>query len=200
MSKSATLLLAGMVVAGVASTGQAFWFGHAAAGCGAACQSRTGADPLDYCLNGCEENSKWPSQYLCPDRVHAHAPFDTMVRNGWRRQNLLGAHHFNEDASRLTQAGELKVRWIMTQAPPQYRRIFVEQALKTETTEQRIATANQFAEAAAFGQQVPQVATTHIVSEGRPAATVDYVNTQFRENMKVPVLPTTSLGGGGAGQ
>ncbi|MEM9184957.1 MAG: hypothetical protein AAGB00_00505 [Planctomycetota bacterium] len=181
---------------------EAFWFQQRADSCGDACQqSATGADPIDHCVAGYKVNKRWPSPYVCPDRVYAHAPFDAMVRNGWRRQNLLGGHHFNEDSTKLTQAGELKVRWIMTQTPPQYRRIFVEQGLKTATTEARINTANVFAGNVTAGIGAagapPQIVATHIQSEGRPAATVDYVNSQFRENMRVPVLPASAGESGG---
>ena len=172
----ATFTLAGMLLAGLSSTGQAFWFDAM----------------FEHCEKGAKVNSRWPSPYLCPDRVYAHAPFNAMVRNGWRRQNLLGAHHFNEDSTKLTQAGELKVRWIMTQTPPAYRRVFVERSLESEDTQRRIATANGFATKLSTGGDSLSVVDTHIVSEGRPAATVDYVNSQFRENMPVPVLPVNT--------
>lgn len=149
----------------------------------------------DHCERGRRQNAHWPSQFLCPDRMHAHAPFNAMIRNGWRRQNLLGSHHFNPESSKLTEAGELKVRWIMTQAPQPYRRIFIERSLDPEITKARVATAQLFASDAAnkiAGGETPQVQETHIVSEGHPASTVDFVNNQYRENMRVPVLPTSS--------
>ncbi len=149
---------------------------------------------FDHCHTGARKNERWPSPYLCADRQYAHAPFDAMIRNGWRRQNLLGAHHFNADSTELTQAGELKVRWIMTQTPPAYRRVFVERSLNEEVTQNRLNTAQDFATKAALGGDVPRVAQTHIVSEGRPAATVDFVNSQFRDNMRTPVLPAGTVG------
>lgn len=176
---SKQMLTSGIVVAalvsGFASSSEAFW--------------------LDafFCHveEGAKQNERWPSPYICPDRVYAHAPFNAMITNGWRRQNLLGAHHFNGDSTELTQAGELKVRWILEQAPPAYRRIFVERSFVDETTQARVATTQKFAEEFATGD-VPQVAETHIVSEGRPAATVDFVNSKFRENMRVPTLPAST--------
>ena len=44
---------------------------------------------------------------------------------------------------------------------------------------------------------LPQAQDTHILSDGRPAVTVDFVNTQFRENMPIPTLPASGGGGGG---
>src|SRR5690606_31767834 len=85
--------------------------------------------PVDRIELGRQINRAWPYPHVCPDREWAMAPFETMVQNGWRRQNLLGAHHFDEETRRLTPAGELKVQWTMTQTPPQYRQIYVERSI-----------------------------------------------------------------------
>jgi hypothetical protein len=119
-----------------------------------------------------------------------------MVKNGWRRQNLMGAHHFSPDGAKLTQAGELKVRWIMTQTPPAYRRMFVERDFQQEVTQQRIETVREFSNQIAMGQTVPEVLETHIVSEGRPAKDVADVSQNYRENMRPVALPTTPLSQG----
>jgi hypothetical protein len=136
-----------------------------------------------------EENARWPSQFIAQDRAAAVAPFDLMIQNGWRRQNLLGPHHFNEDCTQLSQAGKLRVQWILSQAPPEHRSVFIERSIEEGITQQRIETVNQFATLVST-DGIPVVAQeTHIVSDGRPAVTVDFVNTQFRENMPVPTLP-----------
>lgn len=178
----------------ITAPASAFWWGDNCAGCAEACGSRptpaqTAVDHVHslYCIN-----RQWPSPYVCPDRVNAHAPFNTMVSNGWRRQNLMGSHHFKQDSTELTQAGELKVQWIMNQAPPAYRRMFVERSVDPQVTSTRIETVTKYAERIAMNGVVPQVRDTTIVSEGRPAGTVDFVNTQFRENMRVPMLPAGS--------
>lgn len=170
-----------------------FWWGDNCAGCVESCPRPAPAQTaLDYCHEHTGINQRWPSPYLCPDRVSAHAPFNAMISNGWRRQNLMGEHHFKADSSELTQAGELKVQWIMTQAPPAYRRMFVERSVDPEVTKTRIETISKYAELIAQNGETPRVDDTHIVSEGRPAATVDFVNTQFRENMRVPMLPVSA--------
>ena len=130
------------------------------------------------------------------DRERASAPFDTMVRNGWRRQNLLGKHHFNEDSTQLTQAGKLRVQWILTQPPQEFRQVFIEQSFAEGVTPARTATVNQFATTILQGGGIANISETHIVSDGRPATMVDFVNTTFRENMPVPVLPDNTYGSG----
>ena len=49
-------------------------------------------DTAIYVKQGYHMNRQWPWPYVCPDRIAVQEPFCIMVNNGWRRQNLLGAH------------------------------------------------------------------------------------------------------------
>lgn len=140
---------------------------------------------------GREQNNLWPHQFVEADRRNAMAPFDTMIRNGWRRQNLLGSHHFTPDGAQLTEAGKLRVQWILTQTPESFRQVFVERSLDQEINESRIAATNEFA-SVVTGMHAGRVTHTHILTDGRPATVVDFVNTRFRENMATPALPGDS--------
>lgn len=112
-----------------------------------------------------------------------------MINNGWRRENLLGAHHFIPETNQLNAAGQLRVQWIMTQAPADRRSIFVERSLDPNINNQRIAAAQEYSTQVALDGRTPQVSQTHLVSEGRPASLVDFTNTKFQQSMPVPVLP-----------
>ncbi len=142
-----------------------------------------------YIESGRERNAAWPWPYFCPDRAAVREPFEIMTRNGWRRQNLLGPHYFNPATNELTTAGQLQLRWIMTQAPPEYRQVFIERSIDPTITAARIDAARAYASRVALDGQMPQVFETNLVAEGRPAAVVNIVNTKFMENMPVPVLP-----------
>jgi hypothetical protein len=144
---------------------------------------------VHYIRSGYHQNEMWPWPYVCPDRAAVREPFAIMVNNGWRRQNLLGPHHFDAETGQLTTAGELKVHWIMTQAPPDRRSIFVERSLNPQQTAERVAVARQFAAQVSIDSRTPEVSETHLVSEGRPAASVDAVYTRYNESMPPPVLP-----------
>ena len=115
----------------------------------------------------------WPWPYVCPDRIAVREPFCIMVNNGWRRQNLIGAHHFIPETNQLNAAGQLRVQWIMTQAPPDRRSIFVERSLDQNVNNQRIAAVQEYSTQVALDGRAPQVSQTHLVSEGRPASVVD---------------------------
>ena len=147
---------------------------------------------VHYVRSGYRRNELWPWPYICPDRAAVREPFALMVENGWRRQNLLGPHHFDAATGKLTTAGELKVHWIMTQAPPERRGIFVERSLEASVTASRIEAARDYATRVAADGRTPQVGDTHLVSEGRPAAAVDATYTRFNESMQPPVLPAPS--------
>src|SRR6185312_14135236 len=103
--------------------------------------------------------------------------------------NLLGAHHFNQDTNQLTKAGELKVQWIMTQAPAAHREIFIERTLSGEINAARLAVVRDYASKVSIDGRMPQVEETYLVSEGRPAAVVDATNVNFMKAMPAPVLP-----------
>jgi hypothetical protein len=157
-------------------------------------------DAAHYVKRGYHFNQQWPWPFECPDRIAVREPFCVMVNNGWRRQNLLGPHHFDSQTNQLTTAGELRVQWIMTQAPPERRNIFVERTLNQETNTQRLAVVREYAAKVAPVGSVPHVEETYLVSEGRPAAVVDATNMKFQQSMRPPVLPAATSSGTSAGQ
>jgi hypothetical protein len=154
-------------------------------------------DSYHHVKLGYHRNAAWPWPYVCPDRVAVREPFRVMVDNGWRRQNLLGPHHFNPETNRLTTAGELRVHWIMTQAPAERRSIFIERAAQPEVTAERLAVVRAYASQVAIDGQEPQAFESHLVSEGRPASIVDATNVRFYESMRPPVLPAAISTGTG---
>jgi hypothetical protein len=171
------LIAAGaVVVLSVASQARAVWVDQTA----------------HYIKHGYHVNTMWPWPYVCPDRIAVREPFCAMVNNGWRRQNLLGAHHFNPETNQLTTAGELRVRWIMTQAPPDRRNIFIERSVDSSVTATRMAAARDYASQVSIDGRPPQVTETYLMAEGRPAAVVDATNLKFQESTPPPVLPAVT--------
>lgn len=146
-----------------------------------------------YVKRGYHRNKVWPWPYICPDRMAVREPFDIMVENGWRRQNLLGEYHFNPQTTGLTKAGELKVQWILTQAPPSHRTVFVERSVDPTVTASRMAAAREYATQISVDGPAPQIAETYLVSEGRPASVVDDINVRFQESAMPPVLPAATV-------
>ena len=146
----------------------------------------------------------WPDPFAAPDRAAARMPFATMVANGWRRQNMLGEFHFEPSTGQLTEAGRLKVRWILTTGPEQHRLIYVHTADTDQETSARLAAVQQLATQIA-PNNLPPVLPTSISEEGWPASEVDAIGRKYMSTQPAPRLPAasspggSSVGGGGGG-
>jgi hypothetical protein len=143
----------------------------------------------------------WPDPFDCADRGTVRAPFVTMVANGWRRQNMLGEFHFEPETGQLTEAGRLKVRWILITGPQQHRLIYVHMADTNEETSARIAAVRQWATQIA-PNDLPPVLPTSISDDGWPADQVDAIARKFRDSaypqLELPGLPKGGTGGSGS--
>ncbi len=136
---------------------------------------------------GRQVNQRWPEPFIYSDRVQVKSPFNAMVNNGWKRQNLLGSHHFNEGSTQLSSAGEIKVHWVMTQATTKFRQVYVERSLDPKLTEQRMKIAAKYARLVT-GKKT-KINEANMMVEGRPANMVDATLGKFRESMMPPKLP-----------
>lgn len=148
---------------------------------------------------GCQANQMWPSQYIPAARRSVLGVYEVMVNNGWRRQNLLGAYHFDPDTNELTEAGKLKVRWILSQNPLHRRSIFVERGLDLSNTAARVASINAWTSTMSPSVGVVDVNDTHIIAEGHPAGTVDHIFVGFQTNQRPPVLPASDSSSSSSG-
>ena len=102
-------------------------------------------DAVNSVVRDIKRRNCWPEPFVHADRATVRALFCVMVANGWRRQNMLGEFHFETATGQLTEAGRLKVRWILTECPEEHRLIYVHVAERDEETSARIAAVQQFA-------------------------------------------------------
>ena len=134
-------------------------------------------------------NNCWPEPFISTDRVAARAPLDMMVAKGWQRQNLLSEHHFDKDRQVLSQAGQLKLHWILTQAPVEQRTVYVERAYTEEDTAARMDVVQQAATKLVPKGTLPQVVVSSMMARGWPADYVDNINRKYGETTPPPRLP-----------
>jgi len=134
-------------------------------------------------------NNCWPEPFICPDRFAVRAPFVLMVQNGWRRQNLLAEQHFAEGDQHLNEAGQIKVRWILTEAPEQHRTLYVRRGDTPQVTAARIAAVQQLAGQVLAPGQLPDIEETSISAVGWPAERVDVLERKFESTTPEPRLP-----------
>jgi hypothetical protein len=139
-------------------------------------------------------NNAWPEPFLSADRAAQRAPFCIQTDNGWKMQNTIGTFLF-DDNQQLNRAGELQVKWIVTQAPLHRRAVFVLRGENAEQTNARIASV--YAAVAKFADgAIPPVIPTNTEPAGWSGSYVDAMAQQFQSTIPAPRLPA---GGGGEG-
>jgi hypothetical protein len=164
------------------------------------CASQASADLCTSFFNSIATDVKrrqcWPAPFMANDRVAARLPFAMMAANGWRRQNMLGEFHFEPGTGQLTEAGRLKVRWILTAGPEQHRAIYVHLADNNQEMVARMTAVQQYA-SQVTPMNLPSIAATSIPDDGWSANEVDIIQRKYLSSQPSPRLPPPSSGSGG---
>jgi hypothetical protein len=131
----------------------------------------------------------WPEPFALQDRELVRDPFRIMADNGWKLQNTFGDHLFEPDENELTYAGQMKLRWILSQLPPHRRSIFVVEGETQPATAGRVASVyKHMAEIAPDAASCP-VQTTKIIPPGGDGSYLDSLDQTYRSSMPLPRLP-----------
>jgi hypothetical protein len=144
-------------------------------------------------------NKMWPEPFLQADRQATMAPFAIQTANGWRRQNLISDYHFQDGTSQLTLAGEIKLRYILTQMPPARRTVFVQQGTSPDVTQARLASVENAAAQMVPPGQVAQVVETNLPNDGWSAEDIDAITRKFNSSRPDPRLPAGGMSSGSGG-
>jgi hypothetical protein len=145
-----------------------------------------------------KRNAGWPEPFIRSDRESVTTPFGLMVANGWRRQNLLSDYYFQDDNYQLNQAGELKLRFILTQMPPQRRTVFVQRGLTPDVTSARIDMVQRSAARMLPQDAYPEIVESDLPNDGWPADEIDSITKGFASSRPQPRVVSGS-GGGSSG-
>ncbi|HEY2882889.1 MAG TPA: hypothetical protein VGJ15_10655 [Pirellulales bacterium] len=116
-------------------------------------------------------NNNWPEPFVCPDRACVSNMLDAQTAKGWQMQNMLGDPHFEPDNMHLTPTGMMKLRYILTQIPMQYRTVFVERGNTDDVTSRRLGAA-QTAAAEITRGPMPDVVVSNLPLVSTPAEQV----------------------------
>lgn len=141
-------------------------------------------------------NNTWPEPFLSADRAAAREPWCIMADNGWKMQNTIGTFLYDRETNKVNQAGELLVRWIVTQAPQHRRVVFVLKGDTADVTATRVESVQMAVAKYASGHVCP-VVLTDTEPNGWSASYIDSITQQFNNTIPAPRLPATSGGGGG---
>jgi hypothetical protein len=134
----------------------------------------------------------WPDPFDCASKRDVESPFEIMVNNGWRRQNMLVDQHFDNTTNKLNAAGKAKVIWIITEAPLQHRTIFVHRSINPEVAVLRMDEVNQLAATISPQGALPAVLETSISPRGWPGQRVDIIGQRYNASTPDPRLPAVN--------
>jgi hypothetical protein len=139
----------------------------------------------------------WPEPFVLPDRELVRQPFRTMVDNGWVLETTLVDAMFDGETQELTYGGRQKVRWIMLEAPPHRRHVFVLEAATPDATAARLDSVQRWIAEIAPGAAPNCISTTNIAPRGGSGYYLDEIQDAYRQTVPSPRLPPAVSGGGG---
>ena len=106
-------------------------------------------------------NVAWPQPFRGADANSVVAPFDVMKDNGWRENNTLGTTLFSTENT-LSEAGAIKVQWIVTQAPQNQRIVYVKSGITEQATHARVESVQLAVSQLIPSGTLPQILVTDI--------------------------------------
>jgi hypothetical protein len=143
-------------------------------------------------------NNTWPEPFLSADKMAVRTPYCIQTDNGWKMQNTIGTFLFDSETQRINQAGDLLVKWIVTQAPLNRRAVFVLKADTADATNARVQSV-QATVAKYTGGHICPVLLTDTEPAGWSASYIDSITQQFNATIPSPRLPPKQSSGGGQG-
>jgi hypothetical protein len=145
-------------------------------------------------------NNIWPQPFIYADRAAVCEPFAIQINNGWRLQNTVGDAYFDPATQELSVAGQMKVKWIVTQSPANRRNVYVLISEDEAVTQARVASVQKAVDR--YATKGPsQVFTTDRDIYGGSGEYYEAVDRALKSSVPVPRLPARGAGsaGGGAG-
>lgn len=134
-------------------------------------------------------NNAWPQPFVARDRIATCTPFVKMAYKGWCRESTLTSVHFDPETNLLTEAGQRRVKQIVTAHPPENRTVFVVQGFSDRDTSARIDSVQQSVARFVGRGPLPGVRAVTIEPRASTAYEVQMVEEKFRETLPAPRIP-----------
>jgi hypothetical protein len=160
-----------------------------------ACPPTQAKDPLGIARDFKRRNC-WPEPFVAWDRQAVRDPMGIMIARGWERQNMLHEQYFEDGRTSLNEAGRLKVRWILNDAPTLHRIIYVRRADNAADTQARIDSVRAYVAQLQPGRAQAAILETSLSPPGWPADRVDIQTRKFYDAIPAPKLLEDSSSGG----
>lgn len=159
-----------------------------------------GDDP--ECSHVLHANVYWPLPYVCYDRAYVRTISNLQVANGWTAEATLYDCHFDPETQCLNQAGQLHLRWIMENVPPERRCAWVQTSIDQSVSQHRLNHVREQAVAMVGESNCPPVMLRVGTTDGRPATELDTLRRSYMSTMPPPRIKYVGAGtsGNGGGQ
>jgi len=151
-------------------------------------QSGINSFKADYRINHAR-NSAWPLPFSCWDRENYNAILNQQFATGNQIAHTLTAQYFDPESNELNRAGELRVSWIMQNAPQRDKQIFVFEDQQGPTIDQRIASISNFTGRYYAHMGNATVAKSRLLPNQIPATYQQGYNQSYAEGQPDPVIP-----------
>ena len=149
---------------------------------------------------GFHRNNAWPQPFNEADALQVKQPFEIMKANGWRLHNTIGNDLFRPGDGSLLSAGQKRLQWIATQAPPARRQVFILRAATQEETNARIESVQEAMKSSVSPLSPPEIFVTEVAPPTISGSWATRINREWLENMAAPKLPDqTTTGQPGVG-
>lgn len=136
-----------------------------------------------------KRNSAWPEPFRTIDRRVTRSTFAAMANKGWKLETTITDYHFDQETQRLTEAGRQKIRWILREAPPQRRTVFVMRSERNDqATAIRVDSVQRAITQLLPRGALPPVVQTDIAPRGASASEVHGIHTRAEATRPDPVL------------
>jgi hypothetical protein len=136
-----------------------------------------------------QRNNAWPEPFVTVDRSLARTPFLIMADNGWKMQNTIGDVLFEGETNQLNRAGELKVKYIVTQSVAHRRAVYVLRGETAEATATRLESVQVAISKYVPEGPLPPVNITETEPESTPGQYIDAINQAYQSTTPSPRLP-----------
>ena len=140
----------------------------------------------------------WPEPFIYSDRAAVRQAMAVQVSAGWERQNLLSEFHFLPSQNGLTEAGRMRVQWIINEAPDPHRQIYVHRANTPQETALRMQIVQRFVAQSPYAINVPVLESTR-TDDGCPADRIDWLSRKAATSALDPKLMGGSSSSNGSG-
>jgi nitrogen fixation protein len=140
-------------------------------------------------------NNYWPEPFATADRLAVREPFAIQTNNGWRLQNTIGDVYFEPDTQELNLAGQMKVKWVLTQSPMSRRTVYVMAATSDDVTMIRVDSVQRAISRYVPKGELPEVLLTDRDINGGSGDYYDAVDRALKESVPAPRLAPKSAPG-----